>query len=61
VYKAKCKETGRMVALKRVRMDNEKEGVRPSALSPHPPADPLASARQPTPAGAGAVSDHGDP
>ena len=50
-----------MVALKRVRMDNEKEGVRPSALSPHPPADPLASARQPTPAGAGAVSDHGDP
>jgi len=28
VYKAKSRETGEIVALKRVRMDNEKEGVR---------------------------------
>ena len=28
VYKAKNKDTGEIVALKRVRMDNEKEGVR---------------------------------
>ena len=28
VYKAKNRETGEVVALKRVRMDNEKEGVR---------------------------------
>ena len=28
VYKARNKETGEVVALKRVRMDNEKEGVR---------------------------------
>lgn len=27
VYKARNKETGEVVALKRVRMDNEKEGV----------------------------------
>jgi serine/threonine protein kinase len=30
VYKARNKETGELVALKRVRMDNEKEGVRES-------------------------------
>ena len=30
VYKARNKETGEVVALKRVRMDNEKEGVRSS-------------------------------
>ena len=37
VYKARNKETGEIVALKRVRMDNEKEGVRacPSG-TPHP-------------------------
>jgi len=29
VYKAQSKETGEVVALKRVRMDNEKEGVWP--------------------------------
>ena len=37
VYKARNKETGEVVALKRVRMDNEKEGVRreiPPPLSP---------------------------
>ena len=28
VYKARDKATGEIVALKRVRMDNEKEGVR---------------------------------
>ena len=27
VYKARNKETGELVALKRVRMDNEREGV----------------------------------
>jgi len=36
VYKAKNKETGEVVALKRVRMDNEKEGVCACAcLPPH--------------------------
>ena len=27
VFKAKCKSTGRIVALKKILMDNEKEGV----------------------------------
>ena len=31
MYKARDKETGQFVALKRVRMDNEKEGVSRSA------------------------------
>lgn len=34
MYKARNKETGEVVALKRVRMDNEKEGVR-FTRSPH--------------------------
>ena len=37
VYKARNKETGEIVALKRVRMDNEKEGVRACpSCTPHP-------------------------
>ena len=36
VYKARNKDNGEVVALKRVRMDNEKEGVR--TAPPLPPA-----------------------
>ena len=36
VYKARNKETGEVVALKRVRMDNEKEGVRVLRRPPPP-------------------------
>eukprot|EP00965_Chrysotila_dentata_P260912 6214078-Pleurochrysis_carterae.AAC.3 len=43
VYKARCKETGEIVALKRVRMDNEKEGVG-CALSHRPTPPQHASA-----------------
>lgn len=28
VFKARCKKTGKMVALKKILMENEKEGVR---------------------------------
>jgi serine/threonine protein kinase len=31
VYKARCRTTGALVALKRIRLENEKEGVRRSA------------------------------
>lgn len=32
VYKARCRKTGRMVALKKIRMEAEKDGVHPAVL-----------------------------
>ena len=55
VYKAKSNETGELVALKRVRMDNEKEGVRATA----PRAARVVSAPRIRPAVPTAAGRHG--